>query len=434
MSLEQSGHRRCKGGLSKAWLAAIILGSVLFVGSSVRFLKKVSDKSTAYERWRSQVVRLWDRAEDLEGFPYPTIAAILMLPTASMEPIAGGVVWQLGKGVSLVAIFLFCLRLVARGKALAEQGGIALLSLCVVAIYISSDLTHGNINLFVCLLAVGGIYAFVCRKDILSGVLLGLATAVKVTPALLIVYFIYKRQWKFVVGSAVGVLVFLVIIPVLAQGPWAAWGQFSHWCDGYIRPYVVEGKVFSKQINQSLPGVLYRLTVDTETIDHSEVRINILHLSHEQARWLIRVVSVFVLMGLGFIFRRKITSRDGLAQVAEYGLVLLAMLLLSERSWKAHHVTMVLGGAVIAASLWTESFSRGQRWWLAGLLVGAAIMSLGTAKDLIGPTASDYAEAYGIVLGANLLLAVGLLIIHGRNIKDQNAKLQIQETPGETGG
>ena len=64
MSLEQSEYRRCKGGLSKAWLAAIILGSVLFVGSSVRFFKKVSDKSTAYERWRSQVVRLWDRAED----------------------------------------------------------------------------------------------------------------------------------------------------------------------------------------------------------------------------------------------------------------------------------------------------------------------------------------------------------------------------------
>ncbi len=420
MSLEQSRHRRSKGGLSKAWLAAIILGSVLFVGGSVRFLKKVSQKSTAYERWRSQVVRLWDRAEDLDGFPYPTIAAILMLPTASMEPMVGAVVWQLAKGVSLVAIFFCCLRLVAGGKPLSEQGGIALLSLCVGARYISADLTHGNINLFVCLLAVGGIYAFVCRKDILSGLLLALATAVKVTPALLIIYFLYKRQWKVAVVAAVGLLLFLVVTPVLAQGPTAAWGQFGHWWDGYIRPYVVDGKVVSKQINQSLPGVLYRLTVDTEAIDHSEVRINILYLSHEQARWLIRGVSAAILVGLGFIFRRKITCRDGLAQVAQYALVLLAMLLLSERSWKAHHVTMVLGGAVIAASLWIEGFSRGQRRWLAGLLTGAIVISLVTATDVISSLANDYAEAYGAVLVANLLLVAGLLVIHGRNIKDQN--------------
>ena len=97
--------------------------------------------------------------------------------------------------------------------------------------------------------------------------------------------------------------------------------------------------------------------------------------------------------------------------MAEYGLVLLAMLLLSERSWKAHHVTMLLAGAVVAAAIWAEGFSRTRRRWLAGLLAGAAVISLVTSTDIIGPVANDYAEAYGAVLLANVLLAVGLLIV-----------------------
>ena len=49
-----------------------------------------------------------------------------------------------------------------------------------------------------------------------------------------------------------GLIIFLVVVPVLGQGPRAAWGQFENWWGGYISPYVMGGEVFSKQINQSL--------------------------------------------------------------------------------------------------------------------------------------------------------------------------------------
>jgi len=336
----------------------------------------------------------------------------------------GAVIWQATKGICLIGIFFFSLRLVGSTQSLKELGAVALLGLGVAARYIAADLTHGNINLFVCFLVVGGIYAFARNKDILSGLLLGLATAVKVTPALLIVYFLYKRQWKVVLASAVGVVVFLVIIPVLAQGPTAAWGQFSHWWNGYIRPYVVHGEVFSKQINQSLPGLLYRLTVNSPAIDQSDVRINLLELTHEQARWLLRLLTAGILVGLGYALRGRIICRGGLKQAAEYGLVLLAMLILSERSWKAHYVTTVLAAVVVAAALWAKGFGRAEHRVLAGLLGGAAIISWGTASDLIGSVASNYAEAHGAVLSTNFLLVVALLLIHGRNIKDQNANIK----------
>lgn len=416
-------NRKNAWGLWLAWIAAIVLAAGLFAGSSAQFLHKVSRQSTAYERWRGDVVRLWDRPSELGSFPYPTIAALLMLPTASMSAMSGGIWWQVAKGVSLAATLYFCLGLAGGSKPWRELGVVALLMLLAGARYITADLTHGNINLFVAVLAIGGIYAFVRGYDIAAGLLLALGTAIKVTPGLLIIYFAYKRQWKLTAWAAVGLVVFLVVVPVAAQGPAAARGQFANWWDQYVSPYLLHGEVFNTQINQSLPGVLYRLTVPSPAIERSGAAVNLLNLTHEQACRLIRLANAVVVLGMGYLFRKKITQRASLGQVAEYALVLLGMLMLSERTWKAHCVLVLLPGAVLSAALWAEGFSRSARWWMAGLLGIALAISLLTATDLIGPVPADYAEAYGAVLIANILLAAGLTIFISKS-KEQESKLQ----------
>ena len=56
MNPEQSTHKSSKAGLSKAWLVAIILAGVLFVGCSVRFFRKVSQSATAYAKAHGAVL------------------------------------------------------------------------------------------------------------------------------------------------------------------------------------------------------------------------------------------------------------------------------------------------------------------------------------------------------------------------------------------
>ena len=63
---------------------------------------------------------------------------------------------------------------------------------------ILSDLTHGNVNLLILFLVVTGLAAFRRGRDMIAGILLALAIACKVTPALFIPYFLWKRAWRVV--------------------------------------------------------------------------------------------------------------------------------------------------------------------------------------------------------------------------------------------
>ena len=81
------------------------------------------------------------------------------------------------------------------------------------------DLHHGNINLLILFLIVAMFQAWREGYDGLAGLLLGLAISYKVTPALFIPYFIYKRSWRTVGSTLLGMVLFLLVVPSVIVGP-----------------------------------------------------------------------------------------------------------------------------------------------------------------------------------------------------------------------
>ena len=69
---------------------------------------------------------------------------------------------------------------------------------------IEGDLVHGNVNLFILFLTASSLYAFCRYREYPAGLLLGLAIACKLTPALFIPYFLWKRAWKTLLGTSLG--------------------------------------------------------------------------------------------------------------------------------------------------------------------------------------------------------------------------------------
>ena len=101
------------------------------------------------------------------------------------------------------------------------------------------DLTHGNVNLFILFLVALGLYAIRRQRDYLGGATIALAIACKVTPALFIPYFVWKRAWKTLAGIAVGLVLFLVLIPSLLLGFARNWELLHSWTDQMVTPFVV---------------------------------------------------------------------------------------------------------------------------------------------------------------------------------------------------
>src|SRR5262249_50257771 len=179
-----------------------------------------------------------------------TRRAELVSPVLELQPPAVSLGWFWLK-------VLMALLALAGAFRLAEEAGRPFpawgkaLAVVLALRPIAGDLTHGNVNLFILFLVVAGLYAFRRGRDFLAGLLLALAIACKVTPALFVPYFLWNRAWKTLAGCAAGLVLFLGVVPAAFLGP-ARNAELLHgWVRQMITPFVVQGEVTTEHNNQS---------------------------------------------------------------------------------------------------------------------------------------------------------------------------------------
>jgi hypothetical protein len=253
-------------------------------------------------------------------------------------------------------------------------------------------------------------------------VVLGLAIACKVTPALFVPYLLWKRSWRALAGCAVGLALFLYpgLVPSLRLGWEENQRQLRSWYGVMVRPFVVEGKVTSEHNNQSLPGLVARLATPSPSFSTYQGNVytptrydNLLSLSPRRAAWLVKGCLALFALVVAWACSARTTTPQSWRLAAEHGLVLLGMLLFSERTWKHHCVTLALPLAVVCYCLaWSRPGAR--RAWLGGTLAVVfgllLVTGVGSGKD--SPTAlGKQAQLYGAYTLACLLLTGTLVFL-----------------------
>ena len=89
------------------------------------------------------------------------------------------------------------------------------------------------------------------------------AIAFKVTPGLFLLYFAYKRSWRTVGATALGMGMFLLVVPSLFLGRAFNWTCLTTWWKHDLEPLRRERRlVRSQEMNQSLVGVISRLLTE----------------------------------------------------------------------------------------------------------------------------------------------------------------------------
>jgi hypothetical protein len=403
------------------WL--FLLGLLLiFLLASIQYGLKARKDRSAFERWHQYLTDI-DGGEDIyqqHNYPNPPIMALILDPFMRLPAVAGALCWFYFKVVLTLLALRWVFRLVEEaGKPFPPwaKGVTVLLSLRPIL----GDLNHGNVNLFILFLVVASLYSFHRRRDMQAGILLALAIACKVTPALFVPYFLWKRSWKTLAGCAVGLVLFLVLVPSIFVGPKQNATLLTSWVEHMVLPYVVKGEVTTEHPNQSLPGLAFRLlTYSPSFVAYPHNRPvgvgyhNVLALDPDVVRRIVKgCMGLFAALVVWTCRTPTARVRSGWRLAAEYSLVLLGMLLFSERTWKHHCVTFVLPFAVLCYYLAVCRPGVALRRFLVATLAITAILMAVTSTSLLDwfeNGTAKLAQVYGMYVWAYLLL-IGCLAL-----------------------
>jgi alpha-1,2-mannosyltransferase len=386
--------------------------AIIVLIAAAFYYEKAADHRSAFVRWRPQVLQFWSGVNiyDRMLYPNPPIMPITLYPIMVLPTVTAAMCWFGIKVALTTAVFVMCFEMV-RPPGTTFPPMFRSLILLLSLRPILGDLHHGNNNLVILFLIVAMFYAWRQGYDIVAGLLLGLATSYKVTPALFFVYFAYKRQWRTVSWGLLGMGIFLLVVPSIVIGPQFNGECLGMWWNRMVSPYVVKGATSPQENNQSLVAWIARTFTD---ITPGSGRYDV-HLDLNLVSWppwlvayLIKAVAVGLLGLLALFCRTKATNRRDPRLLAEIALVVLTMLFVSERSWKHHYVTVLLPYSFLVAEFFSPRVGPRGRALLVGSWALSFTLMAATSTDVGGLFADgqghEIAQGYGAFLWAGVVL------------------------------
>src|SRR5579864_6227573 len=282
-----------------------VIWSLLMLIAVGFYAAKAAEERSAFVRWQHQVYQLWrgENIYDEPMFPNPPIMPITLYPLMVLPAVVGATTWFAIKVAMTAVSIVLCFRMAHAGGQYIPPWAEAIILLLSLR-PIMSDLQHGNINLLILFLIVTTLYAWRNGYDVLAGLLLGLAISYKVTPALLVPYFLYKGAWRTVGATFLGMVLFLLIVPSLVLGVAFNAECLKMWWHRILSPYLEHGVAGVLEINQSMVAVLTRLLTEGPISTGRYAlhrRVNLVAWNPTLVSWLIKALSAG-LVGLLAVF------------------------------------------------------------------------------------------------------------------------------------
>jgi alpha-1,2-mannosyltransferase len=383
----------------------------------------------------------------LEGYPTLPVTLVLLRPFHALGPRLGPLAWAAFSLALAWAVVLVALRLAVLGsrsdavetEPRGPTGGIRdgrvaaivpPLVLLIAGRVLYSEVQHGNLNLVVAATFVAGVAAWASGRAFAAGVCFGAGAVIKVTPLLALLWLLRARSVAGLAGFFAGVVALAFVVPGLVFG----WERNLDFVAGWWRqmagPYLAGRELTTMQtghINQSLLGVLARYVTDAVAIEarppvhRQDVVLGFVDLAPRTLHNLHRALAVLLVVHLWRRAPRSERSASPRAVLGVAALFALAMLALSERSWKHHFVLLPLPLAYLAWSaikpLRGTDAAPAQRYARVGLGLAFAAFVM-TGEGILGARGADLAEAYGAYFwgGAALFFACDRVLVAERRL------------------
>jgi hypothetical protein len=423
----------------KAILLLVLLGMLL--GSFARVLRGVeSDFPRHYEFARRFAAGEFIYNAGLD-VPYPPFWALFWAPWTRLSPrgaqLAAFVVMGAGCLIALSGILLRIGRRVL--PASDDRRLVALaLALALTARFILRDLVESGPNLLIWSLVWGGVWFYLRGRRCAGGILVGIATALKMTPALFVPYFLLKREWR-IAAAILATAALLTAAPGLFQAPpvfhqeMGMWGRNVWQGMTALDPSATildAPSAANLSLRPALARFLQRYPAGHPLyLDHPGF-LQFLDLSPRHAGMLVRTAMAALLLVVGWRFRRQ--ASDATPPVVlplELAAVSALCLLYSPITWNQHAVSLLPAAFLLLCC--SIQWDRVTAWMWVATIYYVLFAGLLT-RDVTGRPLALFFESYHVVTWAILLVVVLVLVWHRRMLMPAG-EMCVGRPPGQTG-
>jgi len=286
-------------------------------------------------------------------YPYMPAAAMYFSPLALIDRNTGLALRYAVAVICLLITFALLFRMARAQFPALDRASLTVGTLTVLLAlqFVLQDLDDGGPHLILLAMLTVGIYAASRERNVLAGLWFGLSIALKITPALFVLFFIWKRRWR-LAGYTVLATIIWIMLPATWMGPSNWWNHQKEWAANAglsltDRHTGMAEENEQRVRNQSLRPTLMRYLI-TYPEGHPVRRDDpgftpVLNMPPRMAH----LVVVILTAGLIGLFTwatrtpwRGPTDLDWLRQCAA---LLILLLLLSPITWQQHLVWLIPG-------------------------------------------------------------------------------------------
>jgi alpha-1,2-mannosyltransferase len=299
----------------------------------------------------------------------------------------------------------------SKGRALmlAGWGAVAL-----TFQFILNDLDDGGPHLILMGILTCGIYAIWVGREWVGAVLFGLGIALKITPALFVLLFLWKRQWR-VAFYTVLAAIFWIVLPAVHMGPTSWWEHQTEWTRNAALSLLdqqMEGRQENEQqkANLSLRHTLMRYLV-TYPESHLLRQVDsaykpVLDLPPRAATLIVVSVTLGLLGLFAWSSRESFQGPRDTAWPRDCAGVMILALLLSPITWDQHLVWLMPAAFIVVAAARTN----GGLSYAGNVMLGVyVLLTMILNYEVLGRVRWEVLKSYHH-LGIAMLILFGLLL------------------------
>jgi hypothetical protein len=321
-------------------------------------------------------------------FKVPPFYGMLFLPFVQQDGLMILFWHRMLNSALLAATVLLCFR--AFGVYVASALGVGLLMLFNMR-PLADVIAYGQVDILLLLLLVVAVAALQRGRDGLAGAAVALGTLFKLYPALLLVFFVLKRQWRALIGFVAAMLLCNGLAVILV-----GWDLHATYLFGVL-PRIGGGTSWVE--NQTINGFVSRLFAEGITAEKFD---------HPLVSFITYGCFLLALAGAAWLARRP-AERHSPRFVLQFGLFVVLMVLTVPAAWMHYQTIVIL--PFFGLLLYAAERGSVPRWRAALLGIAYALIAYGNQWSFFDGTVMGGLTVLGVSYKFYGLLLLAVVIV-----------------------